>query len=93
MASCCPSLDLMESTKPVQSVMAVPPIRRMRSPSCNPAIAAGFPGSTVPRTGSVEGVVTPLKKKMLKKRNTGRMRFIPEPARMTSIRAGSGFSQ
>ena len=70
-----------------------PSMATMRSPARSPALAAGCPATTVPSTGSLEGVETPAKKKMPKKRKIGRTRFMKEPARMTIMRAGIDFAQ
>ena len=53
------------------------------SPGCNPAIAAGLSGIILPNIGSVEGVSTPAVIKIIKKRITGKIKFITDPALIT----------
>ena len=88
-----PALSLTPPTKSDHVAIGVPSMASTRSPSLRPASAAGLPASTVPRTGSGLGVLTPAKKKMPKNRNSGRMKFMMEPARITIMRELTGFSQ
>ena len=81
------------STTPCQSWTNLPSTSTIRSPASSPAMTAGLLSIISPRTGSFDGRLIPDDMITMKNNNTGRMKFITEPATMTNIRAHNGFEE